>query len=146
MMPIALMAALLLAGPALAEGMLPYEDPSRVANGEAIYGTHCAACHGAALEGAPDWRAPGPDGLMPAPPHDASGHTWHHADALLVDIVTRGTEAVVGGDYRSGMIGFGEVLRKDEILDVLAFIKSTWPEEIVEIHNDVNRRAAIFRD
>lgn len=141
-----LCAALVLSGPAMAEGLLPYEDAARVASGERIYEDYCAACHGADLEGAPNWRQPDADGRMPAPPHDASGHTWHHADPLLVDIVTRGTEAVVGGGYRSDMIGFGEVLTEGEILDVLAYIKSTWPPEIVEIHNEVNWRAATFRD
>lgn len=135
-----------LSGPAMAAGLLPYEDPARVANGAQIYAEYCAACHGADLEGAPNWREPDADGRMPAPPHDASGHTWHHADPLLVDIVTRGTEAVVGGGYRSDMMGFGEVLTEDEILDVLAYIKSTWPREILEIHDAVNRRAATFRN
>ena len=38
---------------------------------------------------------------MPAPPHDATGHTWHHSDRVLLDIMTRGTAAIIGGSYES---------------------------------------------
>jgi mono/diheme cytochrome c family protein len=140
-MPRALALLALLAGPAAAESRLPSDDPARVAAGAAIYDAHCAACHGAELEGEPDWRRPGPDGRLPAPPHDATGHTWHHADAVLIDIVTRGTEAVVGGGYRSNMPGFGDVLSPREIRDVLAYIRSTWPPRVQEIHDEVNAAA-----
>ena len=127
--------------------LLPYTDAAAVARGEALYAAHCAACHGAEREGqVADWRNPGPDGLLPAPPHDETGHTWHHPDALLIDITTRGTEAVVGGGYRSAMIGFGDLLAEAEILAVLAFIKSVWPAEIIEVHNRVNAEAARFGD
>ncbi len=126
--------------------ILPHEDAEAVAAGEALYGAHCAACHGAALEGqVADWRSPGPDGLMPAPPHDETGHTWHHSDAVLVEITARGTAAVVGGGYRSAMPGFGDVLSDEEIRAVLAYIKSTWPEEIIETHNRINADAAASR-
>ena len=125
-------------------GLLPWRDPDRAANGAALYADHCAACHGADLRGQPDWQVRDADGLLPAPPHDETGHTWHHADPLLVQIVTLGTEAIVGGGYRSSMIGFGDILSPDEVLDVLAYIKSTWPAEIIDIHNDINARAAAF--
>lgn len=115
----ALAAALLLADGG-AEG-----DPVR---GAALYAEACASCHGAALEGQPDWMERGPDGRLPAPPHDASGHTWHHSDRVLFRIVKEGTEAVVGGGYESDMPGFGDSLTDAEIRDVLAFIKSRWPE------------------
>lgn len=131
---------LLSASATWAEGVLPYTDPERVASGKAVYEAQCAACHGADLEGQPDWRVPGEDGYLPAPPHDETGHTWHHPDGLLIRIVTEGTEAVVGGDYKSTMIGFGEVLSEQEILDVLAYIKSTWPAEIIEMHDEMNAR------
>lgn len=124
--------------------LLPYTDLERVAAGAAVYADYCAACHGAALEGQPDWTERDADGYLPAPPHDQTGHTWHHADALLIDIVTRGTEAIVGGGYRSNMAGYEGVLSEQEILDVLAYIKSTWPPEVIELHNQINARAAQY--
>lgn len=125
-------------------GILPYTDAKRVANGQQIYDANCAACHGADLQGQPDWRVADQDGFLPAPPHDETGHTWHHDDILLFRIVALGTEAVVGGSYKSNMMGFQEILTEDQVLDVLAYIKSTWPEDVIEVHNEINARAQIF--
>ena len=99
--------------------------------GAEVYAAECAACHGADLEGATDWREPGPDGLYPAPPHDATGHTWHHDDATLYDYVAlggTGAMAKLGVEYDSGMPGYDDVLTEAEIRDVIACSKSTWPE------------------
>ena len=54
-------------------------DPELVALGASVYAQHCAACHGRELEGEPNWRRRKADGTLPAPPHDATGHTWHHS-------------------------------------------------------------------
>lgn len=120
---------------------LPYTDPVRVAEGAALYADHCASCHGANLEGQqPNWQDRDADGYLPAPPHDETGHTWHHDNTLLIRIVREGTEAIVGGTYRSHMIGFGDVLSDAEIASVLGYIKSTWPARVQEIHNEINAR------
>ncbi|KPQ08210.1 MAG: Cytochrome c, mono- and diheme variant [Rhodobacteraceae bacterium HLUCCA12] len=100
--------------------------------GRALYARHCATCHGAQLEGAPDWQRPGADGRFPAPPHDETGHTWHHGDAFLFDYTKRGGQAVLddlGVDFDSAMPAFGEILSDAEIRAILAFIRSTWPPE-----------------
>ena len=123
-------------------GLLPYTDAEAVALGRMVYADHCAACHGENLEGEPDWQSRDADGYLPAPPHDTTGHTWHHPDELLIAITTLGTETIVGGGYRSNMSGFADILTEDEILAVLAFIKSTWPERLIELHNEINERAA----
>ena len=99
-----------------------------IAQGRQVYADQCAACHGADLEGQPDWRSPLPSGRLPAPPHDASGHTWHHPDDMLFRIVKKGTAAIVGGGYESDMPAFADVLGDPEIRAVLAYIKSSWPE------------------
>ena len=104
------------------------ENAETIALGRTIYETQCAACHGAQLEGQPDWQMPLPSGRLPAPPHDATGHTWHHPDDILFRIVKEGTAAIVGGGYESDMPGFADVLGDAEIRAVLAYIKSTWPE------------------
>lgn len=110
-----------------------------VAQGQGLYAEYCASCHGANLEGEPDWRDRDADGFLPAPPHDATGHTWHHPDAQLLTITLLGTSAVVGNGYPSRMPGFGEDLTKEQILSILAYIKSTWPPEIIERHNEINK-------
>lgn len=102
-----------------------------VAQGEALYAQNCASCHGATLEGQPDWQAPGADGRLPAPPHDETGHTWHHPDRVLFQYTKLGGRealALQGVEFDSGMPAFGDVLTDREIWSILAYIQSTWPE------------------
>jgi mono/diheme cytochrome c family protein len=139
-----LLAAILIYSQGLRQGaarLLPYQDTAAIAQGRQIYLEYCAACHGVNLRGEPDWRRRDSDGYLPAPPHDAQGHTWHHPDEQLIAITTLGTEAIVGGGYKSRMIGFGDTLSSDEIRNVLAYIKSTWPAEIIDRHNQINAGA-----
>ena len=105
-------------------------DPVQVALGERVYKEQCASCHGAQLEGQPNWRERRADGRLPAPPHDATGHTWHHPDGVLFRITKYGPAAYGGPGYPSDMPGFDEALSDQEIWAVLAFIKSRWPEDI----------------
>ena len=106
-------------------------DPQTIALGKSVYDEACAACHGENLEGQPDWRSRTPEGRLPAPPHDASGHTWHHADQMLFDMTKFGIEAFAPAGYKSDMPGFEESLSDAEIWAVLAYIRSTWPAEIL---------------
>jgi len=62
------------------------DNPAQVALGRGVYAAQCARCHGANLEGQPNWQERQANGMMPAPPHDPSGHTWHHPDAALFGI------------------------------------------------------------
>lgn len=100
---------------------------AQLALGQDVYAANCASCHGANLEGQPDWRRRNENGRIPAPPHDASGHTWHHADRQLFTITRLGVSAIVPG-YDSDMPAFEGILSDAEIVAVLAYIKSTWPE------------------
>ena len=79
------------------------------------------------MEGQADWKRRLDNGRMPAPPHDETGHTWHHSDQDLFTITKNGVEAVVPG-YESDMPAFEGTLDDAEIRAVLAYIKSTWPE------------------
>ena len=112
-------------------------DRALVARGEVLYQLHCASCHGANLEGQPNWRERDEDGMLPAPPHDATGHTWHHSDGLLFDVTKYGSTAVIGSDYMSNMPGFSESLSDGDIWAILSFIKSTWPPDIQEIQSEL---------
>ena len=125
-------------GDAQSANLFPSDDAAAVARGQALYAANCASCHGADLEGQENWRTPGPNGRALAPPHDTSGHTWHHPDAQLFQIVKFGTAALVGNGYESDMAGYEGILSDSDIRDTMAFIKSTWPPEIIERHNAMN--------
>ena len=117
-------------------------DPQVLSLGETVYAAHCAACHGARLEGQPNWRERQADGRLPAPPHDASGHTWHHADELLVRVTKLGVARAAGlKDYDSAMPAYEGVLSDEEIVAVLSWIKSQWPLEVQAKHDQVNAQA-----
>jgi len=102
-------------------------DPDLVALGKGIYLEHCASCHGDNLEGEPDWRRRDAEGYLPAPPHDETGHTWHHPDDHLFTVTKYGTAAIAPEGYKTRMTGFGDELSDRQIRAVLAFIKSSWP-------------------
>ena len=85
-----------LGGFGAAAGLDP-TDRDKVALGATIYAANCASCHGADLQGQPDWRRRRADGRLPAPPHDADGHTWHHPGAQLFELTKFGPAALAGG-------------------------------------------------
>lgn len=105
-------------------------NPQAVALGQQVYAAHCATCHGANLEGQPNWQQDLPTGGRPAPPHDETGHTWHHNDQSLFTTVKHGGQATAPQGYKSNMPAFGAVLSDEEIYAVLAYIKSTWSSDI----------------
>ena len=107
-----------------------------VAVGRDLYAANCASCHGANLEGQADWMRRLENGRMPAPPHDETGHTWHHADRQLFTITSLGVGGVMPG-YDSDMPAFQDVLAEEQIRAVLAYIKSTWPERQRTFQADV---------
>lgn len=116
-------------------------DPETVALGAAIYGENCASCHGANLEGQPNWQSRGDDGRLLAPPHDETGHTWHHDADTLFRLTRYGTGALIGDpDFASDMPIFDDILSDAEIIAVLSYIKSTWPEEIRARHDEMENR------
>ena len=105
-------------------------DKAQVARGKVLYADKCAACHGANLEGQPNWRVRRPDGKLPAPPHDRTGHTWEHSDQMLFDVTKYGFAAKASATYQTDMRAFKDEMTDDEIWDVLAYIKSSWPENL----------------
>jgi mono/diheme cytochrome c family protein len=107
-------------------------DEAMVALGNTVYDDYCATCHGAELEGAPNWREPLPDGGLLPPPHDMSGHTWHHADAQLFAIVKYGGQSQAPEGFTSNMPAYETLLGDREIAAVVSYIQSRWPEEILD--------------
>lgn len=139
-------AALLVGG--ITAGIFSFHDGRADANGTAhvalgkdVYVANCASCHGADLEGQPDWRVRKADGRLPAPPHDASGHTWHHPDSVLFSITKDGLTEHAPPGYKTDMPAFGDVLTDEEIWAALAYIKSRWPAETRARQEAISKRA-----
>ncbi|MCA9330846.1 cytochrome c [Candidatus Saccharibacteria bacterium] len=109
-------------------------DPEVLATGKALYMQHCATCHGANLEGQPNWKVPDANGVYPAPPHNREGHTWHHPDSVLLAIIAQG-----GTMPNSGMPAFGDKLNPDEMEAILVYIKSFWGQEELEFQREVTQ-------
>jgi mono/diheme cytochrome c family protein len=131
-----LLALLLLAG-------CGAEAPIDLAEGKRLYDAHCASCHGLKLEGQPNWQKRNPNGRMPAPPHDESGHTWHHPDEVLFAITKHGlVPPYAPPGYPSDMPAFAGTLSDAEIRAVLAYIKSRWTNpEILKAREEIVRNA-----
>jgi mono/diheme cytochrome c family protein len=120
-------------------GLLKPDDSRVTAQGKRLYAETCASCHGVGLEGEPNWRTPGEDGLMPAPPHDQSGHTWHHSEKLLFELTKFGIAKTAGlKDYQTRMPAYEDILSDEEIIAVLSYIKSRWPEELQRRHTEMS--------
>ncbi len=97
------------------DARFPIEITSeRVESGAAIYAVNCASCHG---------PVNGPPAIGIAPVHGSAGHTWHHPDRLLFDwTLDRPPLATF-------MPAFRGQLTEEEVLDVLAYIKSNWDSD-----------------
>jgi mono/diheme cytochrome c family protein len=115
-------------------------DPALIARGKVVYAEQCASCHGVNLEGQPNWRKRLPNGRLPAPPHDATGHTWHHSDRQLFDMTKNGTAGMMPG-YETDMPAYRDILSDADIWAVLSFIENAWPADIRERQQRTNRQA-----
>lgn len=121
-----------------------HEEPD-IDLGRKTYQEACASCHGANLEGQPDWQSANSNGTYPAPPHDETGHTWHHGDEMLLSYIRNGGQVVLdemGVDFMSGMPAFGQQLSDAEIEAIVAYIKSTWPARVRATQEDRTRMEA----
>ncbi len=83
---------------------------AQLERGHDIYDQSCQQCHGDAATG---------EGALPgAPVPNSAGHTWHHADSQLVDIVLGRLE------YPGRtMPPFESSMTETDVMDVLAYIK-----------------------
>lgn len=114
------------ASPGSGEGLVQPLDSEEVTRGRAVYESFCAQCHGARGEGGPNWRRQNPDGTYPPPPHDSTGHTWHHGDGFLYRTVREGGAFNETLGFKSAMPAFGDRLGPQDIPAVIAYLKSLW--------------------
>ena len=121
------------------EFSLLYSDKEIVNIGKSIYLKNCASCHGKNLEGQKNWQIRQNDGYLLAPPHDKTGHTWHHSDYYLFMVTKLGIEEIIKKSYPNNMPIYKDLLNDKEIISVLSYIKSTWPEEIRIMQDKLNK-------
>ena len=102
-----------------------------ILNGKVLYEQHCASCHMVNLAGAVDWKGVDKDGHRKAPPLNGTGHTWHHNDELLHNIIKHGFPKLIK-NYQGKMNGFGDKVDDAGIDNILSYIKSYWANDIYE--------------
>jgi mono/diheme cytochrome c family protein len=95
--------------------------------GNQLFQQHCAACHGSEAEGTRDWKKPDADGNYPPPPLDGSAHAWHHSIPQLARSIKQGGVQIGGV-----MPPFGDRLGNAEVLAVIAYFQSKWPDEVYQ--------------
>ena len=71
------------------------------------------------------------------PPHNATGHTWHHSDRQLTAIILDGSGQM--GEMMRQMMGtvkdtprmpaFRGALAEEDVANILAYIKTWWTPE-----------------
>lgn len=104
-------------------------DPAQVERGRELYAAHCVRCHGGETGGE----------ISDIPPrHNAEGHTWHHSDCLLTDIVLEGPapRAGTGVDFPE-MPAFEDELSEEEVAAILAYLKTWWTDDQREFQAEV---------
>lgn len=118
----------------IAENPVSRADPRNkklVSHGQSLYGLHCSSCHGQGLQGQKGWQVLSHMGTLGAPPHDQSGHTWHHGDQMLFDYIKEGDHSLFSANVKRTMPGFADKLDDREIWSILAYIKSHWnPQQL----------------
>jgi mono/diheme cytochrome c family protein len=109
-----------------------------IARGKIIYESYCVSCHQVNLNGAENWKGLDEDGHRKAPPLNGTGHTWHHDDATLHNIIKYGLVKLVK-NYEGKMLGFEDNLKDKDIDSVLSYIKSFWPEDVYQQQINLNK-------
>jgi mono/diheme cytochrome c family protein len=126
---------------ATAVATLTPNDKAMVSLGKEIYAQNCASCHGTKLEGQANWRQRDANGYMLAPPHNESGHSWHHSDDYLFSMTKYGIEKMIGKKYPNNMPVYEGQLSDEKIIAALSYIKSTWPRRVQRQHDRINASA-----
>jgi mono/diheme cytochrome c family protein len=95
-----------------------------------LYEKNCSNCHGAYMQGAKNWMSEkDEDGANLPPPLNGTGHTWHHSEDLLFNIIKYGGY-YHDEKYDGKMLGFENNLSDDEIYSIINYIYNSWPNEI----------------
>ncbi len=99
-------------------------DQKIVDYGAQLFQKNCAVCHGANAEGTRDWKKTDANGHYPPPPLNGSAHAWHHSIPQLSRSIREG-----GIKLGGVMPAFGDKLSDQDIISLIAYFQSTWPNE-----------------
>ena len=102
-----------------------------IIRGKTMYENNCVSCHQINLVGAENWKGLDEDGHRKAPPLNGTGHTWHHDDATLHNIIKYGLAKLIK-NYEGKMLGFEGNLKDKDIDSVLSYVKSFWPDDVYQ--------------
>jgi len=128
MRPIRLATLLLIAISSTDSGAAERWYPEAVVEiGNRLFQQHCAVCHGSEAEGTAEWKKPDANGQYPPPPLNGTAHAWHHSIQQL-------SRQIHDGGIRLGgaMPPFGDRLTEPEILAVIAYFQSKWPDDLYQ--------------
>lgn len=99
------------------QGSEGHVSKATIERGAALYEANCLTCHvgptGGSLRDIP-------------PPHNANGHTWHHADQQIIDVILNGFSFSL---EEQKMPPFKDTLTEEEAKAILAYIKTWWTKE-----------------
>ena len=101
--------------------------------GSSLFQQNCAVCHGVNAEGTKEWKKTDENGNYPPPPLDGSAHAWHHSIPQLARSIKEG-----GIKLGGVMPAFGDKLSNQEVLAVIAYFQSKWPDEVYKVWHDRN--------
>lgn len=103
-------------------------DPKTLEQGKSLFQENCAGCHGMRAEGTvKDWQQKDQNGKYPPPPLNGTAHTWHHPLSGLMHTVKKGTQAIGGS-----MPSWENKISDDQILSIILWLTSLWPDEIFQ--------------
>jgi len=110
-------------------------NETQLADGQRVFVTHCAKCHGVNAEGDALWRKMGDDGKYPPPPLNGTGHAWHHSRAVLKNAIENGSKPGQGN-----MPGWKDKLSSEEIENVISWFQSKWSDQVYDAWYEMQQR------
>jgi len=105
-------------------------DAESLRRGAALFGEHCAQCHGPDGQGHPDWQTPSGDQFAAAPPLNGTGNDWKRSRVQLADIIRHGVRRA--SDKSEIMPAWKGRLKEQDVEDVINFMQSMWPAEVYD--------------
>jgi mono/diheme cytochrome c family protein len=115
----------------LAPSAIASSDAELIARGERLFAQNCSPCHGQKAVGENPatplggWNKAGPI----APALNGTGHAWHHPPRYFFHTIRNGSSM-----RGTRMIGWVGRMSDAEIVAVIAYFQSLWPQHIKDAY------------